>query len=255
VDRPPILSLELFEAVNNPDVPVPEDRLDLYKTHYNLGTANVDKGIGEILGYLKELRIYDNTVIVVTSDHGEFLGEHRLFGHGTDIYEETLRIPLLIKEPGQRRGDSETTYVCCVDLPHLILERLATPFARRCMEMFPYQPGKHPVMAEQYYALYSLLESKAYGHRFRRVRRAVFDGPYKYIASSEGANELFNLKTDDEGAKNLAEAMPAKCDELQQQIAALVANGPSTPEIPPPDIAPAELDEGALEELEAIGYV
>jgi arylsulfatase A-like enzyme len=60
----------------------------------------VDKQVGEILALLEKYDAYNNTVIVFTSDHGEYLGEHGLYDHGESYYQETIRVPLIIYLPG-----------------------------------------------------------------------------------------------------------------------------------------------------------
>jgi arylsulfatase A-like enzyme len=68
------------------------------------------------------LGIFDSSVVVLTSDHGEYFGEHQLVAHSKDVYQEALRVPLLVKAPGQqRRGRVVDTPASLVDLPWLIL--------------------------------------------------------------------------------------------------------------------------------------
>jgi arylsulfatase A-like enzyme len=62
-----------------------------------------DWAVGQLIDHLKAIGVYDNTLLIVTADHGEALGEHRYQWHATCPYDETLRIPLLIKFPGSVR--------------------------------------------------------------------------------------------------------------------------------------------------------
>lgn len=63
--------------------------------------AFVDRCVGEVIDHLKSLDLYDRTLIVVTSDHGEMLGEHGEATHGYFIYESAIKVPLIIKLPGR----------------------------------------------------------------------------------------------------------------------------------------------------------
>lgn len=68
--------------------------------------APVDDNLGRLLGYLDESGLADNTVIVYTSDQGFYLGDHGWFGKGC-MYEESLRVPLIIRWPGVTKPGSE----------------------------------------------------------------------------------------------------------------------------------------------------
>ena len=61
-----------------------------------------DREFGHFLDLLHRLELYDESLIIVTSDHGEEFGEHHGFGHGRTLYEEMLRVPLMVKFPGSR---------------------------------------------------------------------------------------------------------------------------------------------------------
>jgi len=66
---------------------------------YNAEVAYVDSEVGNLLGSLKQLGLDDNTVVVITSDHGEEFLEHGGFEHGHTLYDELLRVPLIIRDP------------------------------------------------------------------------------------------------------------------------------------------------------------
>ena len=77
----------------------------------------IDNEIGRIINYLKESNIYDDTVIIFSTDHGDMIGSHRLFNKGFQMYEETHRIPLIIRDPDQaKKGVEIDSFVSHVDL-------------------------------------------------------------------------------------------------------------------------------------------
>lgn len=85
-----------------------------------------DDMIGAIMEVLKERQLDSSTLVVVTGDHGEAFGQHNQYGHGTNIYEENLRVPLLFINPkfnGERKGDIASmkdlapTTLSVLDLP------------------------------------------------------------------------------------------------------------------------------------------
>jgi arylsulfatase A-like enzyme len=78
-----------------------EDDPEAYRRAYAGHVRYVDRHVGDLLDGLRELRLYDDALVVVTSDHGESLGEHGwYFCHGNLVYQEQIRVPLLVKLPG-----------------------------------------------------------------------------------------------------------------------------------------------------------
>ena len=80
------------------------------RARYKLEVEAVDKAFGELVAELKRRNLYDHTVIAFTADHGEALGDHGRVGHTQSLYDETLRVPLIIKPV---KGDLRIT-----DLAH-----------------------------------------------------------------------------------------------------------------------------------------
>ena len=81
-------------------------------------------------------------------------------------------------------------------LPNLICAQLPEPARARALPHFPNGGEPGPLLAENYYTRAKDLFNKPWSQRFRRVRAALYDGPYKYVASSDGENELYNLQQD-----------------------------------------------------------
>lgn len=67
------------------------------RARYRHEVEAVDRALGELIQGLRERGVYDQTLIVVTADHGEALGEHGQIGHGQNLYDEVLRVPLIVK--------------------------------------------------------------------------------------------------------------------------------------------------------------
>ncbi|MBI5362156.1 MAG: sulfatase [Planctomycetes bacterium] len=67
------------------------------RSRYRGEVEAVDAAVGELVKGLRERGVYDNTLIVFTADHGEALGEHGYIGHGQGLYDEVLRVPLIVK--------------------------------------------------------------------------------------------------------------------------------------------------------------
>ncbi|HYG62610.1 MAG TPA: sulfatase-like hydrolase/transferase [Thermoanaerobaculia bacterium] len=101
--KPFFLFLHLYEP-HTPYEP-PEPFASKYRDRpYDGEIAAVDAVVGGFLDELRQLGTYDDAIIVLTSDHGEGLGEHGEREHGIFLYRESLQVPLLVKLPGARRG-------------------------------------------------------------------------------------------------------------------------------------------------------
>ena len=81
------------------------DRLGDYVGLYDGEIASVDQEVGQIIDALRASAVKDHTLVVLTSDHGESLGEHDYyFDHGENVFEPSLRIPLIVVHPGSPRA-------------------------------------------------------------------------------------------------------------------------------------------------------
>lgn len=218
---------------------------------YDTSIANVDQEVGALLDRLRAANLYDNAMIVLTSDHGEFFGEHGLVLHSKDVYEEVLRVPLIVKAPGQRVGRVSDTLTTSTDIPNLVLSQLPRPVAERYRLVFPDAPGNHLVIAENRFTHFRDLCDERWGHRFRRVRRAVYDWPYKYIHSSDGDNELYHLVEDPAESDNLIERQPEVADRLARALMDLETRRPRWEG----EVDTSPLTDQEWEKLRSLGYV
>ncbi|MCB9557638.1 MAG: sulfatase-like hydrolase/transferase [Deltaproteobacteria bacterium] len=99
------LFVHLFEPhstyVKHPQYPITERGTAALRQKYQFEVKFVDQWIGKLLSGLEQLGLRDNTAIIVFSDHGEAFGEHRFYFHGQALYEEVLRVPLIVHVPGR----------------------------------------------------------------------------------------------------------------------------------------------------------
>jgi arylsulfatase A-like enzyme len=224
---------QLYGAVMPGVGPLPHELMQRVVDQYDTAVANVDEAVGALVKQLKKLRLYNNTVIVLTSDHGEFLGEHHLVEHSKDVYEEVLRVPLIIKNPRQRDQQVVEQMTSSTDIPNLIFSKFPFEHAARYMKKFPDAPGNHSVIAENYYTRSKDLFHPVWGHRFNRVRSVIYEWPYKYIHSSDGKHELYNIEDDPAETDNL-KASRERADDIVDQ---------------PP------LSDKEIEKLKSLGYI
>ena len=165
----------------------------------------VDESLGRILQTLENLGTLDETVVVVTSDHGYFYGEHGLSDERRLAYEETLRIPLLVRFPPRvARGSVVEPMALTIDLAPTFLELGgAEPGAVDGMSLAPLLTGKPGEWRRSFFVEY---ESDTVFPRIVNMGyRAVRTERYKYIRYLElpGMEELYDLETDPYEMRNV----------------------------------------------------
>jgi arylsulfatase A-like enzyme len=101
-------------GLSSSDNQSPEDR-------YDTEIAFVDASIGRLLDHMNDTKLNEKTIIVFVSDHGESLGEHGYWGHGRNLYEPTLRIPMSITWKGHLRPGSIVAPSLIIDLAPTVL--------------------------------------------------------------------------------------------------------------------------------------
>lgn len=158
--------------------------------------ASVDDNIGRLVGELEKAGVAKNTVIAYTSDNGFFLGDHGWYDKRF-MYEESLRIPLLVRGPGvTKRGQVEKRFVTNVDFAPTILDAagVSVPSDIQGRSFVPLLRGEKPGdwPASMYYHYYEYPDA----HRVR-AHYGVRTERHKLIHYQDtGEWELFDLKTD-----------------------------------------------------------
>ncbi len=179
----------------------------------------VDESLARIVATLEELGELDRTVIVVTSDHGYFYGEHWLNEERRLAYEESARIPLILRYPRVAvAGARPAELVQTIDLAPTLLDLagVADPVQRDGRSLAPLLRGEHPPWRQSIFIEYY---SDTVFPRIRNMGyQAVRTGRYKYIHYLElpGMDELYDLETDPYEMDNLIGT--AREAELQNLI-------------------------------------
>ena len=234
-DRPLFLFLNYFDPHGPYEAaapfggtfgPEPGDRYDeeiLYMDHH----------VGRLLDGLRAKGLFDDSLILVTSDHGELLGEHGKMGHGATLFEEEIRIPFVVKYPRDERAPVRSAApVHHVDVISLILERVGLPAVRQ----------EHPQLAEVRPLEFVSTEG---------AWRALYFGGQKLLWNSLGRHALYDLERDPHEEHDLAAADPERLQEAVALLEKVVASLPA-PGDPGP---PVSLDEETLKALRGLGYV
>jgi arylsulfatase A-like enzyme len=247
------LLVELYKRVMPAAAAPPPELVQQVVDQYDTALANLDEELGRLIDRLRELGMYERTLIVITSDHGEYFGEHALVEHSKDVYQPALHVPLVIKAPGQQEGREEWGPVSSVDLPRQVLAHLPRESFGERERDFPYAPGNHPLLAENYYTRAKDLVGQPWSARFRRVRAALFEGPFKLIRSSDGRHELYELERDPREARDLFAADVVTARRLLGALERFERGRPRFRHGPPPSLAAPSAEE--RETLRALGYI
>ena len=168
-----------------------EKSLDHWKEVWRayLGLTNyADELIGELIEKLKEKGQYENTMFVFTADHGDHLGQHKMF-QKMEMYEQSINVPLIIKEPGKKAGKIETV-VSHLDILPTILESLNI----ESDEEFVGENILNPNVQNKSRYAYSQYSGNQVA--IGDIRRSIVSEDFKYIYDPRDVEELFNLKKD-----------------------------------------------------------
>ena len=123
------IEIEELRRINQGAVELSDEELELLVSAYDAEIRSMDRALGRLLGALREGDHFDRTMIVFTSDHGEEFGEHGQYGwHAHSLYEELLRVPLVIKLPESRfAGERVARQVRLIDVAPTVLDALEAP--------------------------------------------------------------------------------------------------------------------------------
>jgi N-acetylglucosamine-6-sulfatase len=197
----------------------------------------IEEGVGDILKALEETGQLNNTVMVFTSDNGYFYGEHGLSVERRLAYEESIRMPLLMRYPKAiKAGTTRDEFVLNIDLAPTLLE-LAGAVGQSNFQgrsLVPLLRGRRPAWRKSF--LIEYYSDKVFPRILQMGYKAVRDGRWKYIHYFElqGMDELYDLKTDPYELKNLIDHPGAasalgdlkrKMEQLLKQTAAHPKSG------------------------------
>lgn len=221
---------------------------------YDGGVRYGDDAAGALLDGLARLGVLDRTAFFVTSDHGEGFGEHGLYNHGNSLYEELLRVPLIVRLPGRvGAGARVSTPVSHVDL-------LPTFFD---LAGIPQEAGLMGQSLAPAFARGTLADATVWADG--TGSQALIEGRWKVIVNGEGRAaripgwkspgpvELYDLGADPTEQHNLAAAQPEQARQLADRVAAiqrdhrLLAKAVAT--------SHAELPDDVRERLKSLGYL
>lgn len=183
------------EEVMKHRLKVSPDVMDPIIARYDAGIAFVDAQIGILLDKVRQQGVYDDTMIVITADHGEAFGEHQTMDHGVSVYENQIRVPLIIKWPRGVRPPGADGPASGVDLMPTILDVAGLKPQSGVSGRSLAQP-EATTMSARFAETKPCKDVYDLHPRFRRDAYALLRGHWKLIASTNGIMELYDLEND-----------------------------------------------------------
>ena len=250
--RPFFLWLHLYDPHSPYDPPEPF-RTE-YSSHlYDGEIAYADHELGSLMAWLRQNHLYDSSLIVALSDHGESLGEHGEDEHGFFLYNATVHVPLIVKPPAgsgipaARRPEPVETVAVAPTLLQLAglkdsTDTIHAQFqSHALLGMLPgvSQPAKDPAYSETFYPFSSFGWSPL--HSLESERFHFIEAPKP---------ELYDLEADPGQTLNIAAQQPAAVAVLREKMQALLAHNPFTRQ----EAGAGNLSPDAQEKLRALGY-
>lgn len=233
----PFFFLHIYEP-HTPYTP-PEPFRSQYRDPYDGEIARSDQIVGEFLQFLKAKNLYDDALIIVTSDHGEGLNDHGEEEHGIFLYREALQVPLIVKYPGgERAGQRVDAPAQLIDLVPTIVETARLqPIANvtgTSLARVDSNAPPRPVYSETYYPRFHFGWSDLH---------SIVVGNDHYIRAPRP--ELYDLATDPLEKKNVLEENRRVYFALRNAIEPFVRKAE----------APAAIDPEEARKLAALGYL
>jgi arylsulfatase A-like enzyme len=223
----------------------PRER-DHWVSQYDGGIAYLDAQLGELFARLKALNRWDDSLIIVTSDHGEAFGERNVLGHAIFAYQNQVHVPLLVKYPGQTDKHEVRDPVSGVDIFPTILDVARQPVPRIAQGQSLLSVGKETrqhIFTETFPS--DRLPDPV--SRFHQAERAIFEWPMKFIASTGGKRELYDLAADPDERHNLDRVETGVAQSLGDELKAWVRTDS-------PVAAPGIVDKATRDRLKSLGY-
>ncbi len=248
------------------DLNLNQDEIEYLKSLYDGEIGYIDSKIAEVIRMLKENNCYDDTMIIITADHGEHFGEHDLWSHTASLYNEVLHIPLIIKFPkgiDHIREVEDCTQL--VDIFPTIMEITGVSEKEQINTsgsslvcngnrsdtfheyIFAEWEGRIP------YFIQSRLDDQGSSVNLDKIKNKMWmisDGKYKYISMENGGKLFFDVINDIKEQNNLVDQYKEIASEMKE-----VLNEWKKESDKKFNREQREVDEETKKNLEALGYI
>jgi arylsulfatase A-like enzyme len=232
--------------------PLDDERMGLLLDLYDGSISYGDQLLGRLLDALG-----DDTVVLITADHGNSFGEHGILDHFFSVHQTLASVPLVVRHPDITAGVVERP-VGTIDISPTVLETAGLDNSGLAGVSLCAVTDQRPCLVTEF--LDPPLERFERFHRFdpvafRRDLRGVRRGDHKYIWSSDGRDELYDLRGDPRETRNLVDTEPALLAELRKLHEAWLLEVSAGPAGILPAATDFEVEEEVAATLRALGYL
>lgn len=217
------------------------------KDRYDGEVAYTDYWVGQVIKKLKDLGLYGSTMIVLTGDHGEGLGQHSELSHSYFIYHSTLHVPLIIKAPGWPEGERIDNVAGLIDIVPTVCGALGIPVPPGVhgRDLSAFFSNNGAGFDQRYLFCESLYPTKLDWGPFL----GLIGSRWKYIHTS--SPELYDLVEDPLETRNLLNHRPRQGRVMQEKLE-LILQRSSVNAVADGKVG---LDDEARKRLQSLGYI
>jgi arylsulfatase A-like enzyme len=219
--------------------PVEEDVLWL-QSQYDGEILYVDWLLGQLFRKLDDWQLTEQTLVVLTSDHGEHFGEHGIFGHARHVYNPVLAVPLILSNPklfSRQKRISEP--VQSIDLYPTLVE---------------VADASRPPQLQGHSLLSGELDGVAYSEGAVHSHYKLQDARWSFIEAADGTVSLYDRAADPEELKDQSLTRPEVVADMRAKLASIHAANRAHP-LRVERSAATSVDPAVIDQLRALGYV
>ena len=241
---------------------VSEEDFKILTALYDAELRYADYRVGQLVEFLQARSLMDNTVLVVTSDHGENVGDHGLMDHQFSVYNSLIHVPLIVRYPEAfPPGQRITEIVQTLDIFPTLMDLLGIDDEDAWNQVqgwsiLPNRVRQRPQfavsedLAPQMWLLNTVQGANERGLQHDRQLRAYITLAHKYIWASNGQEELYDWTVDPGEMNNLINDEPGIAGALRSRLDEWVSAHGSASEQPT-----GEIDDAVMERLKGLGYI
>ncbi|MDP6437648.1 MAG: sulfatase [Gammaproteobacteria bacterium] len=237
------------------DKPINQAYQNYLVNAYDRELLHLDAELARLLRFIDTSGLGKNTTVIITSDHGEYFGEHRLLGHSKNLHGEVTHVPFIVKGPNIEPGRTDKP-VHGIDVFPTVLELLDIdpPDQTPAHSIIDQEASR--LVSEWYPSVISAERSPELEGRYDRVVRALWDSGLKLLHTERGESELFDLDNDPDELQDIAAERAAETAVLVDDLNSWLATTPEADH--------ARLDSDAISQpetnqeiqrLRGLGYV
>jgi len=214
---------------------VSEEDWEVVKSWYDGGIGCIDFFLGKLLDFIKERGLYDDTFIVITSDHGENFGEHQLANHVFCLHDTLLHVPLIMRYPEHAQEEKRiANIVSNMDVFPTLLSILKIEVKNdpkiSAVNLVPFKNRTyHEHIFAEYSPAYTDIKDlkslcpnidQTTFDKYNRSLKCVRTKDFKYVITSDGKEELYALEKNPDETINVVGEFRKKAEELRSVLVA-----------------------------------